>query len=241
MTDELTADAFESALAQHQSDEELENYQTRFQFEIGAQPEDDYFIGVRMGKIFDLAKTFVDMPVEEIERLLESPVHEVRVGAVSIMDWAARRASTPEERRRKLYELYLRRHDRIDSWDLVDRAAPHVIGGYLFELDGSTDVLDDLAQSEKVHERRTAIYSTSYFIRQDRYRETFRIAELLLDDEDESIQKAIGGWLREIGRRDADELVAFLDGHASDMTALALRYATKHLDDELRQFYRSFS
>lgn len=233
-----TASQFVDELRKLQSDEELEKYQQRFGFDKDDQPDDHYFIGVRMGEIFDLAKEFIDLNPEEIEVLLESPIHEVRVGAVATMDHQARRASTPRERRRELFELYLRRHDRIDSWDLVDRAAPHVIGGYLCEFDESTDVLVDLARSEDVRERRTAIYSTSYFIRQDRYGETFRIAELLLDDGDESIQKAVGGWLREIGRRDAEELVAFLDDHATDMNVLALRYATTHLTDEQRERYR---
>ncbi len=86
---------------------------------------------VRMADVFALAKRFVEMDLEQVERLLESPVRELRVGAVRIMDFQARRRSTPEARRKALYQLYLRRHDRIDDWDLVDRAAPSVIGGYL--------------------------------------------------------------------------------------------------------------
>jgi 3-methyladenine DNA glycosylase AlkD len=200
--EKFTAAAFEAELETLSTDEQLEAYQTRFQFEIGDQPDDDYFIGVRMGHLFDLAKEYVEMEPDEIETLLERPVHEARVGAVSIMDWQARRNSTPDERRRELYELYLRRHDRIDSWDLVDRAASHVVVGYLFEFDRPRDILFELAASEDVFERRTAIYSTSYFLRQGEYDITFEVAEALLEDEDESIQKAVGGWLREIGRRD---------------------------------------
>ena len=160
----LTAAAFVAALEARRTEEQLEAYQARFQFEIGDQADDDYFIGVRMGDVFELAKEYVDMDPAEIETLLESPIHEARVGAVSIMDWQARRKSATEERRRELYELY-RRHDRIDSWDLVDRAAPHV-GGYLFEFDRPRDVLFELAASEDTCERRTAIYATSYFLRQ---------------------------------------------------------------------------
>lgn len=70
------------------------------------------------------------MSPTEIERLLESPIHAVRVGAVSVMDWQARRRTTPDERRHDLFDLYIRRHDRIDTWDLVDRSAVHVIGEY---------------------------------------------------------------------------------------------------------------
>ena len=233
-----TAAEFLDDLRALQSDEELEKYQRRFHFDMDDQPADDRFIGVRMGHIFDLAKRYIEMPLDEIEALLESPIHEARVGAVSIMDWQARRKSTPEERRQALFELYLRHHDRIDSWDLVDRAAQHVLGGYLYEFDQPLDLLLNLADSTDVCERRSAIYATAYFIRRDAYGGTFAVAEALLTDEDESIQKAVGGWLREIGKRNPNRLVAFLDAHMADMTPIALRYATKHLDDERRERYR---
>lgn len=89
-----------------------------------AAAENDRILGVRMGQVFALAKEFVEMPFDEIEKLLESPIHEARVGAVSIMDYQARSKKTPDVRRKELFDLYIRRHDRIDSWDLVDRAAP---------------------------------------------------------------------------------------------------------------------
>jgi len=89
-------------------------------------------MGVRMGQVFALAKEFIDMPPEEIEKLLENNVHEVRAGAMSIMDKQARSKKTPESRRKELYDLYMRRHDRINNWDLVDLGAPYVVGGYLF-------------------------------------------------------------------------------------------------------------
>ncbi len=86
-----------------------------------------------MGQVFALAKEFIEMPPSEIEKLLESPIHEVRAGGCSIMDKQARSKKTPEERRKELYDLYMRRHDRINNWDLVDVSAPYVVGGYLFD------------------------------------------------------------------------------------------------------------
>jgi hypothetical protein len=102
------------------------------------------------------------VPPDEIESLLESPVHEVRVGAVSIMDWQARSKKTSESRRKELYNLYIRRHDRINRWDLVDRSAPYVVGSYL--SDKPRDILDKLASSKDIWERRTAIVSTYYLL-----------------------------------------------------------------------------
>jgi len=117
------------------------------------------------------------------------------VGAVSVMDWQARRRATPGDVRAALYELYLRRHDRIDNWDLVDRSAPYVVGGYLF--DKPREPLYQLARSSSQWERRTAIVATYFFIRQGEVDDTFRIAEILVDDEADLVQKAVGGWVRE--------------------------------------------
>ena len=91
---------------------------------------EEAFNAIPMRQIFALAKQFMTMPPKEIEKLLESPFHKVRVGAVSIMDWQARDKKTSEEQRKELYDLYIKRHDRIDNWDLVDRSAPFVVGRY---------------------------------------------------------------------------------------------------------------
>jgi hypothetical protein len=195
----------------------------------------DQFMGVPMRNVFSLAKEFIDMPPDEIEKLLESPIHEVRAGAVSIMDWQARSKKTPESRRKELFDLYIKRHDRINDWDLVDRSAPYVVGGYLF--DKSRDVLYKLARSKNMWERRTAIVSTYYFIRQGDLDDTFKIAEILAHDEEDLIQKAVGGWIREAGKKDPTKLLSFLDTYAATLPRTALRYAVEHLDKNQREHY----
>jgi 3-methyladenine DNA glycosylase AlkD len=197
--------------------------------------EHDVILGLRMKVVFDLAKEFTDMPLDQVELLLESDVHEARVGAVSVMDFQARRKRTSPERRRELFDLYLRRHDRIDNWDLVDRAAPWVVGGYL--ADKPRDVLYELARSGYVWERRTAIAGTYFFIRQGDVGDTFAIAEILLHDEHDLIRKAVGSWLREAGKHDRERLIAFLDEHAATMPRTTLRYSIEHLDGDLRARY----
>jgi 3-methyladenine DNA glycosylase AlkD len=236
MATELSADKFIDRLAAHASPEELAKLQRYFKSGPGQYGEGDVFLGVRMRDVFALAKEFIDMPSGEIERLLDSPVHEVRAGALSIMDKAARRKRTPDARRKELFDLYLRRIDRINNWDLVDLAAPHVVGGYLF--DKPRDVLFDLARSQDVWERRTAILSTLYFARQGDLDDIYRIAEILLDDDHDLIHKAVGGMLREAGKHDRPRLLRFLDERAATMPRTMLRYAIEHLDDQQRAHYR---
>ena len=233
----FTAVQFVEKLQAYCSPAELKKYQRFFKFDFDEdKPDEDFvYIGVRMGQVFALAKECIEMPLGEIEKLLESPIQKVRVGAVSIMDWQARNKKVTEPRRKELFDLYLRRHDRINNWDLVDRAAPYVIGGYL--SDKPRDTLYKLARSKNVWERRTAIVSTYYFIRQGDVADTFKIAEMLLHDDHDLIHKAIGGWLREAGKKDLAQLLAFLDKHAATMPRVALRYAIEHFDQAQRAHY----
>jgi 3-methyladenine DNA glycosylase AlkD len=200
-----------------------------------ASDEADVILGVRMGQVFALAKESMDMPLEEVEKMLESPIHEMRVGAVSIMDFQARSKKTMEERRKELFDLYLRRHDRINTWDLVDRAAPYVVGGYLF--DKSRKALYKLARSRKMPERRTAIVSTLYFIGKGDVEDAFKIAEILLHDKEDLIHKANGWALRFAGDKNRQQLIQFLDKHAATVPRVTLRYATEHFDKKQRDHY----
>jgi 3-methyladenine DNA glycosylase AlkD len=231
----MTAAEFIKKLKTYRSPEELKKIQRYFKTGAGEYGEGDEFMGVRMGQVFKLAKEFIEMPPGEIEKLLESPIHELRVGAVSIMDWQARSKKIREERRKELFDLYIRRHDRINNWDLVDRSAPYVVGCYLF--DKPRDVLYKLARSKNVWERRTAIVSTYYFIRAGDVADTFKIAEMLLNDDHDLIHKATGGWLREAGKKDPRKLSDFLDKYAGAMPRTALRYAIEHLDKKQRDYY----
>lgn len=237
MATALTADEFVARLEAHVSAEELAKVQRYFKAGPGDYGEGDVFVGVRMRDVFALAKEFVEMPIDEIEQLLDSPIHEVRAGALSIMDKAARRRATSAARRKELYELYLRRIDRVDNWDLVDLGAPYVVGGYLF--DKPRDVLFDLARSSDLWERRTAMLSTLYFARQRDLDDIYRIAEILLHDDHDLIHKPVGGMLREAGKHDRARLLAFLDVNAAGMPRTALRYAIEHLDEAQRAHYRS--
>ncbi|MFN8380841.1 MAG: DNA alkylation repair protein [Anaerolineales bacterium] len=202
-----------------------------------APNEEDAILGIRMGQVFALAKEFMDMPLDEVERMLESPFHEMRVGAVSIMDFQARSKKTTEVRRKELFNLYIRRHDRINTWDLVDRSAIHVVGGYLFEK--PRKVLYKLAKSKKMAERRTAIVSTLYFIGKGDVEDAFKLAEIMLHDKEDLIHKANGWALRFAGDKDRKQLVKFLDKHAATMPRVTLRYTLEHFDKKLREHYMS--
>ncbi|MDQ4138218.1 MAG: DNA alkylation repair protein [Actinomycetota bacterium] len=182
----------------------------------------DQVIGVRMKSVFDLAKEHTRLPLDQVEALLDSHFYEARMVAVSILDFRARIPRLPEEERAALFDLYLRRHDRIDTWDLVDRAAPRVVGWYLLEK--PRDVLYRLAASPNIWERRTAITASFWLIRAGDVDDALALADLLLKDE-HLIQTSVGTALREIGRVAPERLDEFLDRNASRISATTRRIA----------------
>ena len=173
------------------------------------------------------------MPLDEVEVLLKSPVHEARVGAISIMDFQARNKRTPPKHRKELFDLYTRRHDRINTWDLVDRGA---VRGRRTLFDKPRDILYRLARSRHMYERRTAIVARTYFIRQDDTADTFdrRGARRRRGRPDSQGRRRL---VREAGKRDRDGLLKFLDRFAATMPRTALRYAVEHLDKAQREHY----
>jgi len=232
---ELTAKHFIDRLKLLQSDAELKKIQRYFKTGEGTYSEGDVFMGVRMGSLFALAKEFGDMPVKELEKLLESPIHEVRAGAVSIMDKASRSKKISESRRKEFFDLYMNRHDRINNWDLVDLGCLYMTGSYLY--DKPRAILYKLAKSKDLWKRRTAILSTCYFIRQGDLDDTYAISELLLKDKEDLVHKAIGWMLRFAGDKNPKRLLQFLDKYAAIMPRVLLRNCIEKLDQKKRTHY----
>jgi 3-methyladenine DNA glycosylase AlkD len=227
-----TAKAFLERLKASATAAEQKKYERYFP--LAERKNGDTFIGVRMGTVFELARAFIAMPPREIEKLMESDIHEARAGAMSIMAKQYAEKKTTVERRQELYDLYLRRHDRINTWDLVDLAAYYVVGPHL--VSGKRDILYKLARSKNPWERRTAILATFSFIRYGQLDDTFAIAELLLKEKEDLIQKAVGWALRTTGS-DPAPLADFLDRHAAKMPRPMLRNAIEKLTPAERTHY----
>lgn len=235
LTKVITAKEFMERLKKLQSDVELKKIQRYFKSDEGQYGHGDQFMGVKMGQLFSLAKEFEGMPLKEIEKLLESPIHEARAGAVSIMDKESRTKKITGERLKEFFDLYMRRHDRINNWDLVDLGCLYMTGSYL--NDKPRKILYKLAKSKNIWERRTAILSTCYFIRQGDLDDTFKIAELLVKDKEDLIHKATGWMLRFAGAKNRKRLTAFLDKYAATMPRTLLRYSIEHFNKKEREYY----
>lgn len=226
----LTAKQFLEELTALKSTATIDN--SKF---FSGEDKNNKFLFVRMAYIFALAKKFKQMENKEIEKLLGNNYYEARIGAVSIMDFKAREKKITEEEKKALFDLYIKHHDRINNWDMVDRSAVYVVGGYL--SDKPRAILYKLAKSKKPMERRTAIVCTYYFIRKNEVDDTFNIAEILVNDKHDLINKAVGSWIRVAGQKDKQQLLNFLDRHAATMPRTTLRYAIEKLDKKTKDHY----
>lgn len=231
----MTAADVERELDQYENPADAAFLQRFFKTGKGEYGEGDIFIGLRVPQTRKIAKQFNDLTIPEIEKLLESPIHEHRLAALIIMTNQAKNAD--DSGRKSLYELYLKRTDRINNWDLVDISCREVVGGYL--MGKSRQPLYKLAKSKDLWERRIAMVSTWQFIRVGQLDDTFAIAELLLQDTHDLIHKAVGWMLREAGKKDEQALKDFLEYHAVTMPRTALRYSIERLHPAERARYMS--
>jgi 3-methyladenine DNA glycosylase AlkD len=180
--------------------------------------------GMRMRSLFDTAKAATDIAPDELEKLFAEPSYEARMAAFCILDFQARRRLGDLE----LRDTYLRHHDRIDDWGMVDRAAPRVIGASL--TGGPYDLLHELAASPDPHRRRTAMTAPLWFVKYGNDTDVeagIRIAEALHADPDPVVHKPVGIYLAHAGDRLPELLTDFLDRHGKTMPRAAHRIAVR--------------
>ena len=199
----------------------------------GEYGEGDIFIGIKVPTLRTVSREFRSLPLEEVETLLNSPIHEERHLALMIL--VLQTAKCDDAHRRVVFDFYMQNTKFINNWDLVDCSAPYVVGGFL--MDKSRKPLFNLTKSKSLWERRIAIVSTQYFIRHDDFADTLAISEKLLNDEEDLIHKAAGWMLREVGQKAQSVLEAFLDQHGAVMPRTMLRYAIEKFPPDQRHGY----
>ncbi len=194
----------------------------------------DQFLGITVPQSRIIAKTYAHLPVSELNILIQSPWHEIRVVSLFIAV-AQFKKGTPQEQH-TIVRFYLNNTKFINNWDLVDLSAYHVLGPWAHTKE--TTLLRKLARSNHLWEKRMAIVATFHFIRQGDAKETFAIADMLMQDEHDLMHKSIGWMLREVGKRvDRPTLEKYLQSRYKTMPRTMLRYAIEHFPQEQRQKY----
>jgi len=199
----------------------------------GEYGEGDIFLGVKVPETRAVAKKYVDSSFSDIQKLLDSKVHEHRL--VSLLILVIQFDRGVEKTRKMIVDFYLKNTKHINNWDLVDLTADKILGAYLFDKDKS--ILYRLVNSKDLWERRISVLATFHFIKNNEFKHSLKIAELLLKDKHDLIHKAVGWMLREIGKRDQAVEKRFLKKHYKQMPRTMLRYAIERFDEKKRQFY----
>ncbi len=207
--------------------------QSFFKTGSGQYGEGDVFLGVVVPETRKVAIRYKDLPLFDVESLLRSPVHEERLCALLLLVHNYRHGD--KDKKEEVYRFYLRSTPFINNWDLVDLSAGYIVGPHLYQKD--TSVLYKLVASSNIWERRIAVLSTFYFIKQGDFDDTFKIAGILLQDSHDLMHKAVGWMLREVGKKDQAKEEQFLRKHYKDMPRTMLRYAIERFPEKTRQAY----
>ncbi len=209
-----------------------------FKTGAGEYGEGDIFVGLSVPQCREIAKKYADLSFSDIQKVLTSPIHEERLIALLILVQVYKKASLAEKE--YIFNFYLAHTTYINNWDLIDLSAEKIIGQWLLENNKTENVslLTKLAKSDSVWERRIAVMATFQFIKSGSYTENFRIAEILLHDKHDLIQKAVGWMLREVGKRCSEEVEeTFLSKYYKTMPRTMLRYAIERFPDDKRAKY----
>jgi 3-methyladenine DNA glycosylase AlkD len=212
---------------------DAEFLQRFFKTGLGEYGAGDRFLGIRVPVIRKLAREFRELPLEDVVRLLHEPWHEARLLAVILLADAYEKGTAAE--RDAIFRRYLENAERVNNWDLVDASAPRIVGAHLATRPRA--LLDTLAQSKNIWERRIAVVTTQRLIRNGEFDDTVRLATALLGDQHDLIHKAVGWMLREVGDRDSAVLDKFLEAHAHEMPRTMLRYAIEKMGAAKKRRY----
>jgi 3-methyladenine DNA glycosylase AlkD len=202
----------------------------------GGYGEGDRTIGVSVPDQRRVAgRYWRELSLADTTTLLTSDVHEERLTSLFIL--VRRFTKGDDDERDQIYRTVLANTDRINNWDLVDSSAPYIVGPWLIDKDRS--VLDRLAGSRLLWDRRIAIMATFAFIRAGDFQWTFRLSERLLHDPHDLVHKAVGWMLREVGNRDRAAEEEFLARRYRVMPRTMLRYAIEKFEPQRRKAYLS--
>ena len=226
-----TAAAVKAELKKHANPAKAIFLKGFFKTGPGQYAEGDVMLGITVPVQRQIAKQFSALPIDEVEKLLESPTHEHRLTGFLILVQAYKTAPKTIER------FYLSHLKSANNWDLVDLSAPNILGTHLVANPSERKVLYKLARSKNLWERRVAMVATYSLIRNGEFTDTVEIAKILLDDTHDLIHKAVGWMLREVGKKSDGTLRDFLDTHVSRMPRTALRYAIERMPEKDRKRY----
>ncbi|MDV0447555.1 hypothetical protein MsAg5_14560 [Methanosarcinaceae archaeon Ag5] len=264
--DFVTAEMIQSEMEAMSDPKKAAHHQRFFKTGPGEYGENDVFIGIVVPKVRVIAKSnYKKISLPEIEKLLASPLHEIRQAALFMLvekyDQASRLENTnikpksesksvpsktddpakeAAREKKEIVALYLDNLKSVNNWDLVDASAPQILGNWFLTTDPKNlgkETLSKLSKSDDLWENRIAVMATQAYIRAGIFQPTLKLCDLYLDSNEDLIHKATGWMLREIGKKDEAVLIAYLEYNAAVMPRTMLRYSIEKLTPEQKKKY----
>lgn len=201
----------------------------------GEYGEGDKFIGIRIPIIRQTLKDFKEATLSDALTLLQSEYHEIRLFAVLLLVRLYEKAKSDPNQQDVIVESYLANTQYINNWDIVDSSAHKILGHYYLNKDKS--VLHELSRSDNLWKKRISMMATYTFIKSLHFEDTFIIAKRLLNDNHDLIHKIVGWMLREVGNKNKEAEIEFLQLHYKEMPRTMLRYAIEKFSKDERKAY----
>ncbi len=211
----------------------------------------DKFIGLKNPQTRSFVKQYKDLGLSEIQDLVDSEFHEVRLcGFLILVEkyhelQSARLAGDINSmaERDGIIDFYVRNSTRANNWDLVDLTAPKLIGSWIVEktimqLPDKEDVVQRLAESDNLWQQRISMVFTWMTSRHNLPEYALKYAKFHLHHPHDLMHKAVGWMLRELGKSCGLEILRdFLADHRNEMHRTTLRYAIEKMDEKERRFW----
>lgn len=229
----LTASQVQKSLREKHNPEKAVFFPRFFKSGPGEYAEGDQFLGVIVPEQRKIAKQYRELPLPQIEKLLDNKYHECRLTGIFILVDQFQKSKKDEAKQKEIYDFYLRKLDRVNNWDLVDSSAQKIVGPYLEFR--SRKPLYRLAKAKHLWKNRVSMIATYFYIKKGDLDDALQIAEILLPHPHDLIHKAVGWMLREMGKQDEAVLLSFLKSHHQQMARVMIRYAIEKLPEKKRK------
>lgn len=232
----MTANDLQQELYTLKDDQKALSLSRFFKTGKGQYGEGDKFLGINVPTQRTIAKKYREIDLNELQKTLSSEFHELRLTSFLILTLKYSKSKTAAEKR-EIFNFYLKNISHLNNWDLIDTTAPNIIGEHLLIFPEKIKILYELANSDDLWKKRIAILSTFTFIKKENFKDTLKIAEILVHDRHDLIHKAVGWMLREIANRDSSPTITFLNKHYRTMPRTMLRYAIEKFPKDLKSHY----
>ncbi len=149
-------------------------------------------------------------------------------------DWLPRISDEFAEEDLKLFEKWTNRY--IDNWAKCDTFCNHTVGAFLFRFPECITGVIKWAGSKNLWVRRASAVSLIIPGKRGKFlKEIFVIADLLLLDGEDMVQKGYGWMLKEASRLHQKEVFEYVLKRRKTMPRTALRYAIELMPPKLKK------